>query len=303
MAKNHRGKRSPRKMHTHTRKRPSNAVRYVDDTVYFPPTQWPSFSEESIQRQLGIPVPDIHDQPTYVNSQGNAIPWWEFAYGDTYHRPDNETYVYLERFERADATTRYEMEANLSAHYPENFTPAEQYTYGSGPVYYPSTLEMAGEYEAEVATYYSPRQQHVALHPTVEVGGTTYYSSHQHPEPSPEEEEVSGYIEGYHHPQIEHQTRDWWKLFGDTTGEVYVLDWVKAERAALAEPEAESGMEEWTPERYFAPYRGEEEEICEVEREQEARVVAWLEQTECRGRDDWECQFCGLECFCENLSD
>jgi hypothetical protein len=357
MAKNHRGKRSPRKMHTHTRKRPSNVVRYVDDTVYFPPTQWP---EESIQRQLGIPMPDIHDQATYVDRQGNAMPWWEFTHGGAYHTPDKETYAYLERYERADATTRFEMlqePANPSAPYPEDFVPAEWYTYAGGPAYYPSTLEMAqvevtGEYEAEAghdgATYYSLRREHVVAHPetpeVVEVGGTTYYSPHQHNStvylsPSEEEEEgeeyVRGYIEGYHHPQIEHQTRDWWRLFGDTTGEVYVLDWVKAIRdkeaekmgrvgeeerylapgemsvgaqRALQAMEEESGEveEEWSPKKYFAPYRTPEVEAREVEREEEAlgdRVVAWVMETESRGRDDWECQFCGVECFCRNLSD
>jgi hypothetical protein len=359
MAKNNRGKNSSRKMHTHTRKRPSNVVRFVDDTVYLPITQWPSFSEESIQRQLGIPVPEIHDHATYVDRQGNAIPWWEFAHGGAYHRPSDDY------FQKADATTRYEMlqePANPSAPYPEDFAPAEWYTYAGGPAYYPSTLEMAqvevtGGYEAEVsndgATYYSPRREHFALHPetpeVVEVGGTTYYSPHQRNldllvpeegEGEEGEEYVRGYIEGYHHPQIEHQTRDWWRLFGDTTGELYVLDWVKAMRDEEAERmgrvgeeegylapgkmsveaqralqaamtrhmEGESGEveEEWSPEKYFAPYRTPEMEDREVEREEEDlgdRVVAWVMETECRGRDDWECQFCGMDCFCRNLSD
>jgi hypothetical protein len=304
MARNNRGKKSPQhksSRHTHTRKRPSNVVRYVDDTVYFPPTQYPSFSEESIQRQLGIPVMPEH--------------------------------------------------ANLSALHSEDIAPADWYTYAGGPAYYPSTLEQP-EYVAEVghhgATYYSPGREHFALHPetpeVVEVGGTTYYSPHQRNldllVPEEEEEEFRGYIEGYHHPQIEHQTRDWWALFGDTTGEMYVLDWVKVMRDEEAERmgsggeeegylapgkmsvgaqralqaamtrhmEGESGEveEEWSPEKYFAPYRTPEVEACEVEREEEAlgdRVVAWVMETESRGRDDWECQFCGVECFCRNLSD
>jgi hypothetical protein len=339
------------------RKRSSNVASYGehDGPVYY--NQWP---EDSIDRQLNYTVP----QAIYLDSQGNAIPSWRAGWCHPYAWPDNDVPVYLERFVVTEETQH--PVSHSGQHQQESHV--EGYAYDEQPVYYsqPAEEELRGEYETEVGyngvMYSSPRQEHVASHPPpstaeiVQVSGTTYYSPHQehstphlHPRPSTpaaevggttyyspypsppaskEGEPVRGYIEGYHEPKLKLMTRDWWRLFGATTGEMLVLNSVKAERAAQAEAthqsEAREGgemgeeKEEWSAAKYFAPYRGSGEEACagcEAERMERAdrpleisncalagraseQVKMAVPVKECKGRDDWECDYCGVECFC-----
>jgi hypothetical protein len=318
-----RGKRSPRRMHM--RKRPSSGH---DGLVYY--NQWQGFSEDSIERQLNHAVP----QATYLDSQTNAIPWWRAGWYYPYAWPENDVPVYFDRFA---VTEEIQRPASHSRQHQQDSL-VEGYAYAEQLVYYPTEEEhiRAAGYEADVrydgATYYSSCQEHVAPHPNipgaVEVSGTTYYSPYPSPPASEEGEPGKGYIEGYHDPELELMTSDWWRLFGATTREMLVLNRVNAEMAAQVEAthqsEVREGCEtgeqkdEWSAARYFAPYRGSEEEACTgCEAERMERVDRPLEilncamarrsseqvkmamlMKECKGRDDWECDFCGVECFC-----
>jgi hypothetical protein len=267
MTKRHqnRSKKSPRV--AHKRKRPAPYVEYDG--------KW---SEETIRRQLA--------QAIYQDGHGNGISLshagWCYPYAWSYeHVP-----VYFD--------------ANHSALHQEDAR-----TYQERTIITPTQEEA---YEAEVgsdgATYYSPRQEHLAPYPVTpgaKVGGTTYYSPY--PSPPVSEEEVRGYIEGYHDPKLEHQTSEWWRLFGATTGEMYVLDEVKEARAAQ--------KEEWSAERYFGPYRPQQGKVCAgcVE-EPEKRKGGYalyrgevVVEKEHKSRDDWDCDFCGSECFCWTVND
>jgi hypothetical protein len=158
------------------------------------------------------------------------------------------------------------------------------------------------------------------------------------PEPQPEMKEegegVKGYVEGYFDPVLMYQTDNWWRSFRACAGEKCVPDAGKT--SGLYQPDEEGGDngkegfrkemgEEWNAARYFAPSQpsctGSAEPWfgCEKRREQEPRAADGIfeiqvlmdqgldiaelrsgekRKQECKGRDDWECDFCGLECFC-----
>jgi hypothetical protein len=263
MAK-HRNKKSVRT--AHKRKRPAP---YAECDG-----QW---NEDSIQRQL-----------SYVPQLGNAITWY---------------YPYAWPYQHVALC----FDANHSAPQYQQSSPVEAYAYKMTPEL--AEQELDSPFEAEIgsdgATYYSPRRELVTPYPatpeTEEIGGTTYYSprrSTAYPSPpASEEEEVRGYIEGYHDPKLEHQTSDWWRLFGATTGELYVLDGArKPELGDEVGAEASSPYQqeevEWSVTRYFAPYRTPEQ-----------MVEGQGEVKECKNRDDWDCDFCGSECFCWTVDD
>ena len=94
--------------------------------------------------------------------------------------------------------------------------------------------------------------------------------------------------------------------------------WMIQTRALSRKAEERDG--EWDAAAYFGPYRASDIEPCRgsegVGREEEAKGKDKRDEgedgvnnttkkkpiegykRECRGRDDWECDFCGPECFC-----
>ena len=130
------------------------------------------------------------------------------------------------------------------------------------------------------------------------------------------------YVEGYHDPILKDLAEDWWRLFGHDVPKQFILApmTVKKPDAGSEPKKAEEKDGEWNAAAYFGPCRasdtepgrgserayGEEEAKGEDKREDRehradkstTRAPIEGRKRECRGRDDWECDFCGPECFC-----
>jgi len=130
------------------------------------------------------------------------------------------------------------------------------------------------------------------------------------------------YVEGYHDPILKGLAPDWWRLFGHDVPKQFILSPKKVEEPdAGSEPrKVEEKDAEWDAAAYFGPFRacatescpwsekayGEEEAKGKDRREEGVDGVNSTttkkstegSERECRGRDDWDCDFCGLECFC-----
>ncbi|KAH6858921.1 hypothetical protein BKA58DRAFT_449278 [Alternaria rosae] len=140
------------------------------------------------------------------------------------------------------------------------------------------------------------------------------------------------YIEGYHDPILEDQTDHWWRLFGHDVPAQFILAPIKTpghgevneddgqaeEATRLVEGGGSEGK--WDAAAYFGPYRmlfrepsrglerayGEENGNGKDRREEGGNCADGSTtrgpidscKREHRGRADWECDFCGMECFC-----
>ena len=131
-------------------------------------------------------------------------------------------------------------------------------------------------------------------------------------------------MEGYHDPILKDLAPDWWRLFGHDVPKQFILSPKSVEgpdagsEPGKAEQKEKDG--EWDAAAYFGLYRASDIEACPwSERaygEEETKGKDRREKgedsvngsttkkptegskRECRGRDDWECDFCGPECFC-----
>jgi len=130
------------------------------------------------------------------------------------------------------------------------------------------------------------------------------------------------YVEGYHDPILKGLAPDWWRLFGHDVPKQFILSPTSVEGpdSNFESKKAEEKDAEWDAAAYFGPYRAADTEACRgsegAHGEAEAEKIDGREdgdnctnggttrapiegrQRECRGRDDWECDFCGPECFC-----
>ena len=130
------------------------------------------------------------------------------------------------------------------------------------------------------------------------------------------------YFEGYHDPILKDQADDWWRLFGQDVPAQFILapTSVKGSGADSEPMKADKRDEEWDVTAYFGTYRASVTEPCRgferayaeengngKDRWEEGKACADSigkkdpidgYKRECRGRDDWECDFCGMECFC-----
>ena len=130
------------------------------------------------------------------------------------------------------------------------------------------------------------------------------------------------YVEGYHDPILKDLAPDWWRLFGHDVPKQFILSSTTVEGPdAGSEPKsAEEKDGEWNAAAYFGPFHACATESCpwseKATGEEEAKgknrreegedcvnIITTKKPTEdckreCRGRDDWECDFCGPECFC-----
>ena len=218
------------------------------------------FSEDSIRRQLGYTIPP----PQQIS--GDMTPRWRTGYWYTYTHP----------------VTREDVVVWIGG--DQGFTHGYGYEYAGEEEHYRNGDYVigAGVCDEESATCHQNRQKSAEL-------------------------PLFGYREGYHDPILKDQTEDWWRLFGHDVPKQFILG---AESTRMVD-------KEWNVAAYFAPYRTpKQESFPRSERGcRDGKEIALRKSEEsgnelstgevgggilraCRGRDDWVCDFCGVECFC-----
>ncbi|KAB2102512.1 hypothetical protein AG0111_0g8933 [Alternaria gaisen] len=218
------------------------------------------FSEDSIRRQLEYTIPP----PQQIN--GDITPRWRTGYWYTYTHP----------------VTREDVVVWISGG-DLGFTHGYGYEYAGEEEHYRNEDYAidAGLCDEESATCQDIRKS--------------------------AELPLFGYREGYHDRILKDQAEDWWSLFGHDVPKQFILG---AESTQKVE-------KEWNVAAYFAPYRTPKQESCpRSERQCRDGKESALRKSEesgnelsigevgggipraCRRRDGWECDFCGVECFC-----
>jgi hypothetical protein len=219
------------------------------------------FSEDSIRRQLGYTILP----PQQIS--GDMSPRWRTGYWYIYTHP----------------VTREDVVVWISGG-DQGFTHGYGYEYAGEEEHYRNEdyATGAGLCNEESTTYYPDTRKSAELPPF-------------------------GYREGYHDPILKDQTEDWWRLFGHEVPKQFILG---AESTQKVD-------KEWNVAAYFAPYRTPKQELCPRPgrecRDGKKHAVKKGEKSgnelptgeigggiprACRGRDNWECDFCGVECFC-----
>ena len=256
----------------------------------------PAFSEDSIQRQLGgyMVLP-----PTFSPAQANM---WQPGYWYPYtHAATGEEVAewYDDQYARAD----------------------EEHSYGRKHRNGCERFSHQGDCHIRHDNYLFGRKHENGCERFYHQGACIVqhecFSSEDNASPP-----RYRYVEGYHDPILKDLAPDWWRLFGHDVPKQFILSSTSVEgQDASSEPKkAEEKDGEWDAAAYFGPCRASDtepgrgsvradgEESAKrrdgrEDRENRAEVSTTKKSTEgskreCRGRDDWECDFCGPECFC-----
>lgn len=262
----------------------------------------------------------------------------EAAYNQAGHQQGRQHNGMLYASESMSAFSEDSIQRQLGGYMvlPPTFAPAQANMWQPGcwyPYTHPTTGEEAAEwYDAryvDVEEDYSYGRKHENGCERFYHQGDCYVRhhcyAHHYDDSSTEDASMPPlyqYVEGYHDPILKDLAPDWWRLFGHDVPKQFILSSISVDDPdAGSEPrKAEERDGEWDAAAYFGPYRASDTEACRgSERacgENEAKGKDRREEgedcvnstttqkptegskRECRGRDDWECDFCGPECFC-----
>ena len=274
----------------HQQDRQCNGMLYASELM-------PAFSEDSIQRQLGgyMVLP-----PTFAPAQANM---WQPGCWYPYTHP---------------ATGE-----EVAEWYDARYVDVEgDYSYGRKQEDGCERFYHQGDCHVRHDDYLFGRKHENGCERFYHQGDCIVRPGHDLPPLDTSVPPLFQYVEGYHDPILKGLAPDWWRLFGHDVPKQFILSPTSVDEPDMgsAPRRSEEKDGEWDAAAYFGPCRASDtepgrgsvradgEESAKrrdgrEDRENRAEVSTTKKSTEgskreCRGRDDWECDFCGPECFC-----